>query len=161
MKTWKYFPDLKEIITTYTNNIFAPWGITFDDAGTMYLANFAQEKGRETSVETLDMQGPYGVTIIDNEDEETARLMTLPTGGSGVTLRNGQPLYGTMDADGKPVNLVSYEPIMRLTSTGIDGAGNLWAMNNWKPSATVDVLTNPGGDGAVVFIGVAQPKLNF
>jgi hypothetical protein len=35
------------------------------------------------------------------------------------------------------------------------GAGNLWAMNNWKPSAYIDVNYNPGGDGVVT--GVAGP----
>jgi hypothetical protein len=48
---------------------------------------------------------------------------------------------------------------MRLTSTNIDGAGNLWCMNNWKPSAIVDaVLDNPGGDGVVIFLGIAEPE---
>jgi hypothetical protein len=51
-----------------------------------------------------------------------------------------------------------YQPIMRLTSTNIDGAGNLWCMNNWKPSAIVDVLDNPGGDGVVIFLGIAEPE---
>ncbi len=52
----------------------------------------------------------------------------------------------------------SFQPIMRLTSTNIDGAGNLWCMNNWKPSALVDVKDNPGGDGVVIFLGIAEPE---
>ena len=46
---------------------------------------------------------------------------------------------------------------MRLTALGIDKAGNIWAMNNWKPSFQVDNSTNPGGDGAVIFVGLASP----
>ncbi len=147
--------DLSRVVATFEKNVFAPWGIVFDREGTMYLANFAQEKGRAANG-TLDMQGPYGVTVIRDLDAETAQIMTLPTGGEGVTLANGQPLYGTIEGpDGE--RLQSWEPLMRLTSTNIDAAGNLWAMNNWKPSAKVDVALNPGGDGVVIFIGVAEP----
>ena len=59
---------------------------------------------------------------------------------------------------GERAVMKSYEPLMRLTSTNIDGAGNLWCMNNWKPSAEVDVKDNPGGDGPVIFIGIAEPE---
>jgi hypothetical protein len=152
----KFDTNLNEI-TQFTTNINAPWGITIDNNGTLYVANFAQEKGRDPNNNTLDMQGPYGVTVIYNEHDNTAKLMTLPTGGNEVLLNNGMPLYGNNNktVDGK--HMVSYEPIMRLTATSIDGAGNLWAMNNWKPSAYTDVSANPGGDGAVIFIGVAEP----
>lgn len=140
-----------QLLKTFETNIYAPWGITIDRQGTMFMANFAQEKGRDPVNGTLDMQGPYGVTVIRNENEQTAQLMTLPTGGKEVTLANGNPIYGS---DLGP----SYEPMMRLTSTNIDGAGNLWALNNWKPSAYIDVKDNPGGDGVVIFVGVAEPS---
>ncbi|MEY4822457.1 MAG: Dockerin type domain, partial [Planctomycetota bacterium] len=29
--------------------------------------------------------------------------------------------------------------------------------NNWKPDVVIDVLENPGGDGIVIFVGVAAP----
>jgi len=148
--------DLENVLQVFEKNINAPWGINIDGQGTMYVANFGQEKGRDPENNSLDMQGPFGVTVIRNEDENTAKLMTLPTGGAPVTLRNGFPLYGSQTIKGKQI--VSYEPIMRLTSTNIDGAGNLWAMNNWKPSAYVDVKDNPGGDGVVIFVGVAEPS---
>ncbi|WP_449398087.1 hypothetical protein [Chryseobacterium wanjuense] len=91
-------------------------------------------------------------------------LLTVPTGGAEVTLSNGKPLYGIQTKPNKqdsrlePVQMHCYQPIMRLTSTNIDGAGNLWCMNNWKPSALVDVLDNPGGDGVVIFLGIAEPE---
>ncbi|TWV93310.1 hypothetical protein [Chitinophaga pinensis] len=88
----------------------------------------------------------------DPSRPETARLLTVPTGGAEVMLANGQPLYGTQTrpviVDGKAgkisVRMRCHQPIMRLTSTNIDGAGNLWCMNNWKPSAVIDVADNPG-----------------
>jgi hypothetical protein len=39
----------------------------------------------------------------------------------------------------------------------IDAAGNVWTINNWKPRFDVDVLSNPGGDGIVIFVGLATP----
>ena len=42
----------------------------------------------------------------------------------------------------------------------IDQAGNVWAINNWKPDFVADVLPNkgnPGGDGIVIFVGLAKP----
>lgn len=139
----------------FTQNINAPWGIKIDKQGTMFIANFGHEKNRKPG-NTLDMEGPFGVTIIRDYDDSTGQLMTVPTAGAPVMLRNGWPLYGNEVIAGK--QLVSYQPIMRLTSTNIDAAGNLWAMNNWKPSAVVDVKDNPGGDGVVIYIGVAEPE---
>lgn len=139
--------------------INGPWGVTFDKTGTMFVANFGREKARQEG-NTLDMEGPFGVTIIHNEDINTAQMMNLPTGGDPVTLANGQPLYGTMydpKDNTKRFSPVCYEPLMRLTSVAIDAAGNLWAMNNWKPSALTDIYANPGGDGVVIFIGMAEP----
>jgi len=78
---------------------------------------------------------------------------SLPSAGSQVLLNSGSPLYGT----GAPP---SYLPLMRLTSVNADMAGNIWATNNWKPSAINDIApndANPGGDGVVIFIGVAAP----
>lgn len=149
--------DLKGVVATYTNNVNGPWGIVIDNDQTIFVSNFAQEKGRAAD-NTLDMQGPYGVTVIRPGTGDSGRLMTLPTGGAEVTLATGMPLYGNQTGpDGEPLHLKSYEPLMRLTACNVDRAGNLWAMNNWKPSAEVDVKSNPGGDGAVIFVGVAAP----
>jgi hypothetical protein len=46
---------------------------------------------------------------------------------------------------------------MRLTSVRVDAAGNIWAINNWKPPFFEDVKLNPGGDGIVIFLGLATP----
>ena len=141
-----------------TQKIYGPWGITFDDEGVMYVANFQREPELESD-DPAHRLGPYGVTVIRDEDESTAELMTLPTGGEEVTLANGLPLYGNPEtSSGEPLPLPSHDPLMRLTATQIDRAGNLWACNNWKPSAYIDVVRgNPGGDGLVIFVGAAAP----
>lgn len=159
-------PDLSQVKGYYDTNTYAPWGVKIDKKNTVFLANFGHETDYADD-HTLDMQGPFGVTMLrDPSHPKTAKLLTVPTGGAEVTLANGQPLYGTQKkpviADGQPsghdIRMRCHQPIMRLTSTNIDGAGNLWCMNNWKPSALVDVLDNPGGDGVVIFLGIAEPE---
>ena len=76
---------------------------------------------------------------------------TMPTAGDQVLLHDGTPLYG-------PKAPPSYIPMMRQTATAIDRAGNLWTVNNWKPNLTVDATANPGGDGIVIFVGLASPR---
>ncbi|SFM62281.1 hypothetical protein SAMN05428949_0208 [Chitinophaga sp. YR627] len=159
--------DLSHVKGYYDINTYAPWGVRIDQHQSVFLANFGHEKADYANDETLDIKGSFGVTMLrDPERPETARLLTVPTGGAEVTLANGHPLYGTQTrpvvVDGKPskvdVRMRCHQPIMRLTSTNIDGAGNLWCMNNWKPSAVIDVVDNPGGDGVVIFLGIAEPE---
>ncbi len=142
-------------IKDFTNLISAPWGVNFDTNDVMYVANFVTDQVTATKASnSLDMDGPFGVTIIKNEAEDTAQLLTLPTGGRPVTLANGAPLYGNRNDH----RTHCFQPLMRLTATSIDRAGNLWALNNWKPSLKVDTSDNPGGDGVVIFVGVAAPN---
>ncbi|MBR9922560.1 MAG: hypothetical protein GYB31_17120 [Bacteroidetes bacterium] len=161
------YNDLSGVKGYYSKNTYAPWGVKIDQKQTVFLANFGHDCEPSANTDTLDAQGPFGVTMLrDPSNPESSQLLTVPTGGSEVTLANGFSLYGTQTrqtiVDGKPsgeyVQMKSYQPIMRLTSTNIDGAGNLWCMNNWKPSALVDVADNPGGDGAVIFLGIAEPE---
>ena len=37
-----------------------------------------------------------------------------------------------------------------------DRAGNVWTLNNYKPNFDID-LVNPGGDGILIFVGLAPP----
>lgn len=162
--------DLSEVKGFYDVNTNAPWGIKIDKKQTVFLANFGHDTGKVKD-NSLDLDAPFGVTMLrEPSNPESAQLLTVPTGGSEVMLANGHPLYGTQTRPGKPIILIQgkpvytpirmqcYQPIMRLTSTNIDGAGNLWCMNNWKPSALVDVADNPGGDGVVIFLGIAEPE---
>ena len=64
----------------------------------------------------------------------------------------GDPLYGPPPAP------PCFIPIMRSTEVNIDQAGNLWLVNNWKPDFEIDTLgRNPGGDGIIIFVGLAPP----
>ena len=82
--------------------------------------------------------------------------MTLPIGADEVLSANGKPLYGN-NLNARGVFYKCYQPLMRMTATLPDSIGNLWCMNNWKPSAKVDTSNNPGGDGVVIFVGVTEP----
>jgi hypothetical protein len=79
-----------------------------------------------------------------NPGQSVSAIYLLPK------LYDGLPLYGQF---GPP----SFTPLMRLTNSLIDQAGNVWALNNWKPDFNIDVTQNPGGDGVVIFVGLATP----
>ena len=134
----------------YDENLDGPWGLAFDGHYTLYVSNFRRIDSLPSS--GGDAPGPFGLTVIFKQDDEQSRFLTLKTGGASVMLANGFPLYGS---DGPP----SFEPLMRLTGSAFDDQGNLWSMNNWKPSIITDITGNPGGDGVVVFIGIAGISL--
>ncbi|MEM9293239.1 MAG: hypothetical protein AAGD01_16270 [Acidobacteriota bacterium] len=146
-------------LQVFEQAIDGPWGVIFDEAGVMYVSNFAREMDYTDDDPDFPL-GPFGVTVVHNGDPSTAQLLTLPTGGEQVTLDNGLPLYGNpQDDNGQTLDIPCYDPLMRLTASRIDRAGNLWACNNWKPSIANNVVYgNPGGDGMVIFVGVAAPR---
>lgn len=141
------------IVGTYTGQgINGPWGVSLDANGNVWVANFGTStpSARYSVVQLCGATSkcPSGVLMGSAITPSTG--YTLPSAGSQVLLNSGQPLYGT----GAPP---SYLPLMRLTSVNADMAGNIWAANNWKPSGLNDILLNPGGDGMVIFVGVAAP----
>src|SRR5204863_6404486 len=84
---------------------------------------------------------------------------TVPNQGDPILLADLTPLYG----DQGPT---IYIPFMRVTAVNVDAAGNVWCCNNWKPIFTLDAVgdplegeaANPGGDGMVIFVGLAKPR---
>jgi hypothetical protein len=44
-----------------------------------------------------------------------------------------------------------------LKGITIDPYGNVWTINNWKLDFDIDITSNPGGDGMVIFVGLARP----
>lgn len=56
-------------------------------------------------------------------------------------------------------NSLEFNPLFvnRYDYPSNDQAGNIWALNSWKPDFDIDVCCNPGGDGAVIFVGLAPP----
>ncbi|MGE9295496.1 MAG: hypothetical protein ACQKBV_04335 [Puniceicoccales bacterium] len=144
-----------------------PWGLCVDGEGNIWVANFGPlEVGSNfTDTRVSKLCGanpgawPRGLTMGDGISPDTG--YTLPSAGEPVTLANGDPLYG-------PGAAPSYAPLQRSTSVQIDRAGNLWYINNWKPDFNSDAFgrplagqqANPGGDGIVIWVGLAPPPVN-
>jgi len=151
-----YSPDGEQLGEFSGGGIDGPWGITVDGEGNVWVANFGDlaignvfDRGRLSKLCGANPAAcPPGLALGDPISPETG--YTLPSEGAPVLLSNGDPLYGP----GAPPN---FAPMMRQTSVQIDAAGNVWTINNWKPRFDVDILSNPGGDGIVIFVGLATP----
>ena len=123
----------------------SPWGSHIDGNNNLVVANFS----------SLNIDNPvYGISYFKNDGTPISPStgFTLLTGGDQVLLATGEPLYGA-----KSPLTPNYNPIMRQTGINVDCAGNIWTCNNWKPCFFSDNFINPGGDGMVVFIGLASP----
>lgn len=142
--------------------ISCPWSATVDGDDNVWVANFGPMTfgNNYTNAAISKLAGanpdarPPGLKIGDPISPQTG--YTLPTGGDPVLLHNGDPLYGAGSTT------ESYSPLMRQTNCVIDQAGNVWAINNWKPDFNTDFLPitgNPGGDGIVIFVGLAKPPI--
>lgn len=131
-----------------------PWGATVDGEDNVWVADFGPLDAARYSSRISKLAGanpatrPPGTNLGDPISPSTG--YTLPTAGSQVLLHNGTPLYGT---NAPP----AYDPLQRVTQIAIDRAGNLWALNNWKNNFINDDKKNPGGDGVVIFVGLAAP----
>ena len=150
-------PDGTRIGQFTGGGINGPWGIAVDGEDNLWVANFGplQPHSNFTSGRISELGGinpaarPPGKKL---GDPISPSGYTVPSAGSQVLLHNGDPLYG-YGRGAQP----SFSPLMRLTNVVIDQAGNIWALNNWKPDFDVNVCCNPGGDGAVIFVGLAAP----
>jgi hypothetical protein len=131
-----------------------PWGIGLDGDDNLWVGNFGSMlpgnvfEGRLTAFASATSSSP-------GQPLTPSTGYTLPTAGDPVTLANGDPLYGK---GAEPC----FIPMMRTTGVQVDAAGNVWTCNNWKPNFTEDYEGggpngNPGGDGIVIFVGVAAP----
>jgi hypothetical protein len=131
-----------------------PWGMTVDGEDNVWVGNFGPLQpgsnftGRITKL--WGVNAPPGHNVGDPISPRTG--YTVPTAGSEVLLHNGVPLYGP------PPMPPCFIPAMRCTDVNIDQAGNLWSVNNWKPDFDIDTIGgNPGGDGIIIFVGLAAP----
>lgn len=149
-----------EVVGNYTNvgGLDAPWGLCVDGDDHVWVGNFGALRLTSdfTSAGLTRLAGanpdtrPAGLNAGDPISPPTG--YTLPSAGEPVLLHNGDPVY----TDGTEC----YTPLMRATSCQIDQAGNVWVVNNWKPRFRTDFPTdtgNPGGDGVVIFVGLARP----
>jgi len=149
-------PDGTELVGSPFNGggMDAPWDTAIDGEDNVWVANFGPLElvsppftGRLTKL--WGIHAPPGHNV--GEPISPATGYTVPTAGSQVLLHNGDPLYGQGAVP-------SFIPMMRQTALGIDQAGNIWSINNWKPDFLIDTVgMNPGGDGIIIFVGLAAP----
>lgn len=155
-KIYGYRPDGTQFGSFSGGGINGPWGVAVDGEDHIWIANFGplQPGSNFTTGRVSKLCGanpaarPHGKATGAPLSPSTG--YTLPSAGSQVLLHDGTPLYGS----GGPR---SFTPLMRQTGLSIDRAGNLWTVNNWKPNFNTDVRSNPGGDGIVIFVGLAAP----
>lgn len=136
-------------------SITGPWGLSVDARDNVWVANFGLETQLPLKYRVTQLCGTNTANCPAGKNTVGAGISpstgwTLPSGGDQVRLASGKPLYS-------PLKQPSYKPLMRATATQIDMAGNVWVTNNWKPSGLNDLLKNPGGDGLVIFVGMAAP----
>jgi hypothetical protein len=131
----------------------APWDTAIDGEDNVWVANFGPlQEGSNFTGRLTKLWGinpPPGHNVGDPISPPTG--YTVPSAGSEVLLHNGEPLYGPPPAP------PCFIPMMRQTAVVIDQAGNIWSINNWKPDVVIDFGGNPGGDGIVIFVGLAAP----
>lgn len=138
--------------------IDAPWSVRIDDAGNAWVANF----GKMTVVPPDNIYADAALSVLAGPDSPSGLPVgapispptgyTVPSAGAPVLLSDGTPLNETGDGQ-QP----AFTPLMRAVSAVPDRAGNVWVSNNWKPNFTSDLIGDPGGDGMVIFVGLAAP----
>ena len=152
-----------------------PMGVTIDSVGNVWVSNSTIIS---LPCAACDFFEDYGT--LDGEDEAFFSVMKLDSEGNQVGLLKdgglripwGLAVDGNDDiwianfdgyrvshlsgANGEPIAPDGYhsDALQRNTGVSIDPSGNVWLTNNWLP---VPVPTNPGGDGLVMFIGLAAP----
>jgi hypothetical protein len=160
-KVYRISPDGTEVATFDGGGIDTPWGLAIDGDQNVWVANFGKlgpgEVYRTAALSVLagDTEKNRAAGLRVGDPISPPSGYTLHSAGEPVLLHNGDPLYG---AGMEPC----YIPFMRSTSCQIDAAGNVWVVNNWKPDFTKDFMPqegNPGGDGVVIFVGLAKPPV--
>jgi hypothetical protein len=137
--------------------IDGPWGTSVDGDDNIWVVNFGPlQAGSNFTEGRLSELCGFNTEACPSDTRmgqplSPATGYRIPSGGSQVLLHSGDPLYGR----GAPP---SFAPMMRQTSSQVDAAGNVWTLNNWKPDFDVDAAANPGGDGAIIFVGIAKPR---
>ena len=149
-------PDGMEHGRFHGGGMDAPWDTAIDGEDNVWVANFGPlHEGTNFTGRLTKLWGinpPPGHHLGEPISPPTG--YTAPSAGSEVLLHNGVPLYGYGQPPGPPC----FIPMMRQTAVVIDQAGNIWSINNWKPDFDIDTLGgNPGGDGIIIFVGLAAP----
>lgn len=157
-----------------------PLGVTADSAGNKWVANSGVIDlpcGSGPQRQVPQPEKRHTLTLVDS-----AGSVSRLTGG-GLTIPWGISLDGDQNVwvanfagqrlshfcghrsrtcprgkdTGEPISPgagYGFDGLQRNTAAQVDTAGNVWVTNNWKK---VPALINPGGDGVVVFVGLAAP----
>jgi hypothetical protein len=155
---YRLAPDGTVVGAYQGGGIDTPWSVRIDDAGNVWVANFGKMAVVPPDNIYLDSalsvlagpNSPSGLPVGTPISPPTG--YTVPSAGDPVLLSDGTPL-----SDVPPGGQPAFTPMMRTVSAVPDRAGNVWVSNNWKPNFTSDVMDNPGGDGMVIFVGLAAP----
>jgi hypothetical protein len=94
----------------------------------------------------IAVDGKDNIWVANFVGESVSQLCGANPANCPPGLRTGDPI--------SPPTGYTSDALQRLTSVVIDSSGNVWAPNNWK---NIPILENPGGDGLVVFVGLAAP----
>ena len=134
-----------------------PWDTAIDGEDNVWVANFGPLQlgsnfaGRLTKLWGINAAagsqcGRSNITV-----RQATRCLRQAAKCYCIT---AMPLYG----HGQPPGPPCFIPMMRQTDVVIDQAGNIWSVNNWKPDFDIDTIGgNPGGDGIIIFVGLAPP----
>jgi hypothetical protein len=112
------------------------------------------------------LPGPWAAAVDGNDNVWISNFVSPSspiTELCGVRLKNCPPGMKTGDQISPPGGYVG-GGLQMLTDIGVDPAGNVWAMNNWQdinscvdPTPLEALSTRCGGQGVVVFYGMAKP----
>jgi hypothetical protein len=111
------------------------------------------------------LPGPWAVAV-DGNDNVWISNFAMPSSPvvelCGVRVKNCPPGMKTGDQISPPGGYVG-GGLQMLTDIAVDPAGNVWAMNNWQDidscigTPQEALSTRCGGQGVVVFYGMAKP----
>ncbi len=125
-----------------------------DDPGTVTWLKPDGTVGPDTTFGGAGLTNPWGIAI-DGSD----RVYVGNFGGSRLSVLCGAdttacPMGATTGDAISGSDGYGWDGLVRVTGVAVDPAGNVWAMNNWE---NIPLQTNPGGNGAVAFLGLATP----
>jgi hypothetical protein len=111
------------------------------------------------------LPGPWAV-VLDGNDNAWISNFAMPASPivqlCGVRTENCPPGFKTGDQISPPGGYVG-GGLQMQTDIAVDPAGNVWAINNWQdidncfPGADEATSTRCGGQGVVIFYGMAKP----
>ena len=155
-KVYRLDPSGNIVGTFQDGGILGPWDVRIDARDNVWVANFGLQVGPPNNIYDkarisvlAGPNSPSGLPVGAPLSPPTG--FTLPSAGEPVRLSDGTRL------DESGFNQPTFTPLMRQVSIVPDRAGNVWVSNNWKPNYTTNLVENPGGDGMVIFIGLAAP----